>query len=202
MRTRSLAIKSIATISLTLLVIFSFLVPRPASAHTDLNSRQISMRFAQIGNSYEVGDALSDEDAAFVLAYADKSDVQEVQPRSGTNINKSFTSYGVTANISGNIWHNALTVHEWGGNLTGTITSGLTPKHMRVYARVQAYGVGADGTVSLGYSDVLENESFNSRRVSMNQSSSYGGFYPLSYVTSGLVVTTASGDIFSFEGDW
>lgn len=202
MKTRRVAKKCFLTFSLTLLVICSLLAPGAAFAHTSLDSTQINIRFSQIDSTYEIGDALSEEDAAFVLAYASRADLQKNQTRAGTNINKSFTSYGVTANLSGNIWHNALAAHEWGGNLTGTITSGSTPKHMRVYAHVQAFGVAADGTVSLGYSKTLDNDSYNSKSVRMNQSSSYSGFFPLSYVTSGLEVTTASGDKFSFEGDW
>lgn len=181
-----------------LFLAFSMTVPVTSyAAEFDVDSR-----FQEIAQKYEEGEVLSAEDAEFVEANAEKlASVRElaIAPLSGS-INKSFTQYGVTAVLSGNIWHEGVLTYSWGGNLTGTITIGSTPQSMRVYATVMAFGVGGDGSVSLGYSNTLSNTSSNSKSVSMNKSGSYSGVFVFYYVVGGLEVNTSSGS-FSFEGE-
>ena len=192
-------------LSLCFVTLALILLPHPALA-AELSQHKIDMRFQQISQTYSPGEELSEQDAAFVRRYATRP---EATPNPGTragsgskNVNASRTMYGVTAKLSGNVWHSGTFTYQWGATLTGRILSGSTPRSMTASAKVQAYGATTSGGLSLAYTRTLSNTSYNSRTVQMSKSDSYAGLVVAYYVTSQLDVTTSSGSSFTVQSNW
>lgn len=186
------------------IVLLCSLIPLTYARGETLSTAEVSERFNQISSTYEPGERLSEEDSAFVQSYANSTDstTSEISLLGSTNVNRSFTKYGVTANLSGSVWHNGVGYYEWGGDLTGRVSSGLTPRKMTVSVRVSSFGILPDGGTFLEHSDSISNTSTNSRTVSLYGERSYIGYASFYYVTSSLDVTTSAGELFSFEGNF
>lgn len=181
------------------------LLPHLAVA-AELSPYEIDARFQRIGQTYSPGEELSEQDAAFVKQYAmhseDATHPVNRATNGSTNVNSSRTMYGVSANLSGRVWHSGTFAYQWGATLTGKITSGSTPKRMTVSAKVQAFGATKSSGLSLAYTHTLSNTSYNSRTVQMSKSDSYAGLVVAYYVTSQLDVTTSSGSSFTVQSNW
>lgn len=189
-----------AALLLALAICLSALAPQPVSAREDnsLSLEQISAQLIEISTSYQVGDVLSDEDAAFVKAHALSANDANLQPRGSASVYETRTAYGTSARLSGTVWHNGSFNYNFGGNLTGTITSGATPRSMTVTVFCQSYGIVGSSTV-LTYSDSVSQTSQNSRSVSMSKSKNYSGVAALYMINSQLDVTTSSGNGFTIN---
>lgn len=192
-------------LSVCLIVFGITLIPHAVYAE-ELTSYEIDLRFQQIEEKYTVGEELSEEDANFVNQYAirPQSELEiALQATGGSKkVNASRTKYGVTAALTGNVWHNGTGTYQWGATLTGKITSGATPKKMKVSAKVQAFGPTGSNGLSLTYTKTLSTTTKNSRTVQMSKSDSYAGLIVAYYVTSQLDVTTASGSEFTVQSNW
>lgn len=146
-----------------------------------------------ISSKYEVGDVLTPEDAELVRQASAAS--QNVR-RDSKSVNETRTAYGTTALMCGNVWHNGTFNYNFGGNLTGKITAGSTPKSMTLTVRCQSYGLVGGSTV-LTYDDSVSQTSSNSKSVSMNKSKDYSGVAAIYIINTSLDVTTANGQGFT-----
>ena len=176
---------------------FSPSVALAAEPINPVSSNEISDRFAQISESYNVGDTLSEEDAAFVWENG-LQDEQPVLTRGSASIYETRTAYGTTAILSGTVWHNGTFNYNFGGNVRGRITSGQTPRQMTVTVTCQAFGLVGSSTV-LQYSDSVTSTSYGSRTVSMSKSKNYSGVTAVYVINTQLDVTTASGNGFTIN---
>lgn len=95
------------------------LLPHLAVA-AELSPYEIDARFQRIGQTYSPGEELSEQDAAFVKQYAmhseDATHPVNRATNGSTNVNSSRTMYGVSANLSGRVWHSGTFAYQWGGN--------------------------------------------------------------------------------------
>lgn len=165
--------------------------PEDMTYQARLTSDDITARFRSIHESYEVGDVLSEDDAEFVHKYA-KADNQ-IETRLSGSFNQTGSYYGVTANVAGTVWHNAeLTGYNFGGNVTGRILSGATPKNMTVTVTCDSFGMVGGETI-LTYKDKVSQTSYNSKTVTMNKSKFYTAGIVLYTINTTLDVTTADG---------
>lgn len=168
-----------------------------AETASELTAREINERLQQIGESYEVGEALNEEDADFVWEYGVIPDSQPVT-RTSASINEQSTQYGTTATLTGTVWHDGTFNYNFGGNVTGRVISGPTPQSMTVTVSCQSYGLVGSSTV-LTYSDNVSQTSYNSTVVNMNKSKNYSGVAAIYVINTQLDVTTASGDGFTIN---
>ena len=106
----------------------------------------MAARMREIGNRYEVGDILSEDDARFVRDHLRLS--TQPQPRESWTFTKTGSGYGTTVVASGDVFNNGTLSYTWGGKLTATKTAGGTPQRLTGNIRCEAYGLmGTDGVV-------------------------------------------------------
>lgn len=173
------------------LCLAAFVVPARAGSQLDLTSEEVSARFAEIGEKYDVGGVLSEEDAEFVWAYG--SSLADVPAACATaTVSETATAYGTTVTLKGTVWHTGTYTYNFGGNLTGTVTSGSTPQEMTITVTCQSYGLVGTSTVVM-YSGSVTHTTTGSKTVSMNKSANYTGVALIYSINTTLDVTTSSG---------
>lgn len=190
-------------------ILVSYLIPVNkvyATENKALTPYEIQYQLEKIGNSYHQGDVLSEEDADFIARYAPRVDFSEMLfssfelTSSQGSIYGSRNVYGVSAEIYGNIWHTGTFNYNFGGNVTGRIISGQTPKKMKLIISCQSYGLVGGSTV-LSYSDSVTNEASYSRTISMSKSKNYSGVAAFYVVQATLDVTTSNGNAFTINAN-
>lgn len=122
-----------------------------AQADDGLSLEEIEARFAEIRQSYSVGDYLSSEDWIFIQRYADAVDTKSARAEKG------FTTSGkqgsTSVSVSGTAYFNMINVgyFNWGARATLTKFAGPTPQSMALTAQCTAWGVGEDGLPAVFY---------------------------------------------------
>ncbi len=167
--------------------------PKDALASSIAMPQTQSELMDYISSKYEVGDALSPEDANLVKQ---ASVAAQNASRESKGVNETRTAYGTTALMYGSVWHNGTFNYNFGGNLTGKITAGSTPRSMTLTVRCQSYGLVGGSTV-LTYDDSVSQTSSNSKSVSMSKSKNYSGVAAVYIINTSLDVTTANGQGFT-----
>ncbi len=170
------------------------------SARADvIDEDPINARFNQIFQTYEVGDILSPEDAAFVEEYGRSSGA--VQARDSDVFNGSRTVNGVTYYVRGN-WYDddagdTLAWHNYGATVQGGSASAVS-QQITVIMCYMAYGlVGASYQVI--HKDEKTNTDYGVNWNAADFAGSYWGVFVSSSMSCYAEIKPYSGSTFRVQ---
>lgn len=174
---------------------FGMLGTRAANADEAIGD-SINARFNQIFERYEIGDALSFEDAVFVERYALSADSGFAR---GTNtISGSRAFGGYTYTIGGNWYHNDDTSGTMWHNYGATIQAGcssVTSRQITVCMRFLAYGI-VGSSCQLIHKDEQSDYGTSVKWFTSSFSGGYTGHFAYSSVSCYARITPSSGNAF------
>ncbi|EFS04105.1 hypothetical protein D8X85_05360 [Listeria seeligeri] len=178
----------------------------------NLTADEVDKRFTDISTKYVENEALSKEDAEFVVRYSDKEEpaakpllkgVNFYKGTSSKSFNKSKTSMGVKVTFSGKISShlNALSIGDqwYSGKTTAKINSGSSKvKKIKTVISQNTYGlVGGSGTyVGLVHKSSLSSTTSKKGATTnyLDQKKKYSALLvSYSYTTTYVEVSTTSG---------
>ena len=155
----------------------------------------INARFIEMFDRYEVGDVLSDEDAAFVEEHAFSADGRIAR---GTNIiSGSRTVGGNIYQISGNWYHNDDTSSAMWHNYGATIQAGcptVTSSQITICMQFLAYGFTGSSYECI-CKDEQSDYGTNRKWFTTEFVGGYMGLFSYSSCSCYARITTPSGDV-------
>ena len=204
-------------IAIALLATFAYLSIVPSSlafadavgSSDDLISAEETSeaKLSEIGDKYSEGDKLSDEDAAYIRAYAPRvSDNAEnlLEPAAlnqSSKFSKTKKKFGTTVHVSGSIfskYEGLPTEHSYGGTINVKKTAGKTPKKIKAKIDCRAYGLMGTN-VFVMYKGSVSASKQNSSTLKTQLKKTYTGVVAYCMVEASVVVTTSSGDVFTIS---
>lgn len=132
----------------------------------NLSQDEIDKRYNEISEKYDVFEKLSNEDAEFIVAYKDSfSSIENMNSRAIDVTSTLKTTQrsvgGVTARVSGKIWHKGGSAwslkNSYGGNVNFNIVGGASKvRKVTGQIRHEAWGVVGENGIVKVYNDKIE----------------------------------------------
>lgn len=175
-----------------------------------LTRNDITSRIRAINETYTVGELLSDEDAAFILKYGNrygqvqKSPMQSFAAATGQDgrLKISGSKYGNTIRGTGTLfYHENGFWKSYGSDATIKVTSGTTPKSMKLTVSCVTYGMVGESSIAQTYNGSVSASCKNKKTFYCNPQEQFHAFALTYSVSAKLSVTTASGNVFTLLAD-
>lgn len=179
-----------------------FSVSLVSASETELTENEITQRFLEIDQNYDIGEELNSEDEAFVKKYSEKQDKSNenlIQPMASTNFFNTGSRSGYTGAISGYLSSD----HGWANNsFSANVTAqqygssgNVTKNH--IFITHTAFGIVGSGGVGKVYSNTVSDEgSGNSNNYSVSRNYTASVAYS---TTRAYVDFTISGTDFTVQ---